>query len=51
MGTRFKKMVAAIVKQGLSEESAKAIAATQGRKKYCKKKFQEMAAAGRRRAK
>ena len=33
--------------EGKSEESAKAIAASIGRKKYGKSKFQEMAAAGK----
>jgi hypothetical protein len=33
--------------QGKSEESAKAIAASVGRKKYGKSKFQAMAAAGK----
>lgn len=34
-------------KQGLSKSSANAITAMIGRKKYGKKKFQEMAAAGK----
>jgi len=47
-GGRFDKMVAGLKKKGKSEESAKAIAASAGRKKYGKSRFQEMAAAGRR---
>ena len=46
-GGRFKKMVNSLEKTGKSEESAKAIAATIGRKKYGKKKFQNMAAKGK----
>lgn len=46
-GGRFAKMVSALKKKGKSEESAKAIAASVGRKKYGKSKFQEMAAKGR----
>ena len=47
-GGRFDKMVAGLKKKGKSEESAKAIAASAGRKKYGKSRFQEMAAAGKR---
>lgn len=50
-GGRFAKMVSALKKKGKSEESAKAIAASVGRKKYGKSKFQEMAAKGRARKK
>jgi hypothetical protein len=50
-GGRFAKMVAGLKKKGKSEESAKAIAASIGRKKYGKSKFQEMAAKGRARKK
>ena len=46
-GGRFAKMVSGLKKKGKSEESAKAIAASIGRKKYGKSKFQEMAAAGK----
>lgn len=46
-GGRFAKMVNKMKGQGKSEESAKAIAASIGRKKYGKSKFQEMAAAGK----
>jgi hypothetical protein len=46
-GGRFAKMVSGLKKEGKSEDSAKAIAASVGRKKYGKSKFQEMAAAGK----
>jgi hypothetical protein len=46
-GGRFAKMVSKLKKEGKSEDSAKAIAASAGRKKYGKSRFQEMAAAGR----
>ena len=46
-GGRFAKMVGKLKGQGKSEESAKAIAASIGRKKYGKSKFQEMAAKGK----
>jgi hypothetical protein len=46
-GGRFAKMVNKMKGEGKSEESAKAIAASIGRKKYGKSKFQEMAAAGK----
>jgi hypothetical protein len=46
-GGRFAAMVAGLKKKGKSEGSAKAIAATIGRNKYGKKKFQEMAAKGK----
>ena len=46
-GGRFAKMVNKMKKEGKSEDSAKAIAASIGRKKYGKSKFQEMAAAGK----
>ncbi len=46
-GGRFAKMVNKMKGDGKSEESAKAIAASIGRKKYGKSKFQEMAAAGK----
>jgi hypothetical protein len=49
-GGRFAKMVAGIEKSGKSEESAKAIAAAAGRKKYGAQKMAEFAAKGRKRA-
>lgn len=49
-GGRFRKLVNKLEKQGKSAESAKAIAASIGRKKYGDAKMQKMAAAGRKRA-
>lgn len=46
-GGRFAKMVSKMKGEGKSEESAKAIAASIGRKKYGSSKFQTMAAAGK----
>lgn len=46
-GGRFAAMVSGLKKKGKSEDSAKAIAASIGRKKYGKSRFQEMAAAGK----
>jgi hypothetical protein len=46
-GGRFAKMVSGLKKEGKSEDSAKAIAASVGRKKYGKSRFQAMAAAGK----
>ena len=46
-GGRFAAMVAGLKKKGKSEDSAKAIAASIGRNKYGKKKFQDMAAKGK----
>lgn len=46
-GGRFDAMVSKLKGQGKSEDSAKAIAASIGRKKYGKSKFQEMAAKGK----
>jgi len=46
-GGRFAAMVGKLKGQGKSEDSAKAIAASIGRKKYGKSKFQAMAAAGK----
>ena len=43
----FDKLVSKLKKQGRSEESAKAIAASIGRKKYGKKNFQQHAAQGK----
>jgi len=45
-GGRFAKLVSKLKGEGKSEESAKAIAASIGRKKYGKKKFQKMARKG-----
>lgn len=50
-GGRFAKMKQAIMRTGKSAKSAEAIAATVGRKRYGKAKFQKLAAAGRKRAK
>ena len=49
-GGRFAKMQAAIEKTGKSAESAAAIAAAAGRKKYGARKMAKMAATGRKRA-
>jgi hypothetical protein len=46
-GGRFAAMVSKLKSKGKSEDSAKAIAASIGRKKYGKSKFQAMAAAGK----
>ncbi len=46
-GGRFAKMVSGLKKEGKSEDSAEAIAASVGRKKYGKSRFQAMAAAGK----
>ena len=46
-GGRFAAMVGKLKKEGKSEDSAKAIAASVGRKKYGKSRFQEMAAKGK----
>jgi len=46
-GGRFAAMVSNLKSKGKSEGSAKAIAAAIGRKKYGNKRFQEMAAAGK----
>ena len=48
-GGRFAALVGKLKSKGKSEESAKAIAASVGRKKYGKSRFQEMAAAGKKR--
>lgn len=50
-GGRFAKLVDKLKREGYSEESAKAIAASVGMKKYGKKKMQKWAKAGRKRAK
>ena len=45
---KFQKLASSIKsKQGIGEKRAAAIAATIGRKKYGKKKFQQMAVAGK----
>jgi aspartokinase-like uncharacterized kinase len=49
-GGQFARMVDAIKKSGKSTDAAKAIAAVAGRKKFGKKRFQKMAATGRKRA-
>ena len=49
-GGRFAKMKSAMKRKGYSGARARAIAATIGRRKYGKKRFQEMAARGRKRA-
>jgi hypothetical protein len=46
-GGRFAAMVGKLKSKGKSEESAEAIAASAGRKKYGKSKFKAMAAAGK----
>ena len=46
-GGRFAAMVGKLKKEGKSEDSAKAIAASIGRNKYGKSRFQEMAAKGK----
>ena len=49
-GGRFEALVQKIMKeQGVSREQAEKIAAFRGRKKYGNRKFQAMAAAGRKR--
>lgn len=50
-GGRFKALVGKLEKEGKSEKSAKAIAASVGIKKYGAKKMASMAAAGRKRKK
>jgi hypothetical protein len=49
-GGRFQKFVGSLEAKGMSSDSAKAIAAAAGRKKFGKSRFQEMAAKGRKRA-
>lgn len=48
-GGRFKALTKKLEKSGKSKSSAKAIAASIGRKKYGAKKMAKMAAKGRRR--
>ena len=50
-GGRFARLVDRLKAQGKSEESARAIAAAIGRKKYGAKKMAKWAAQGRKRAK
>jgi len=49
-GGKFAKEVDAIMKTGKTKEQASAIAASNGRKKYGIKKFQQMATTGLRRS-
>ena len=49
-GGRFAKLVDKLKASGKSEESAKAIAAAAGRKKYGAAKMKQMAKAGKKRA-
>jgi len=49
-GGQFAKMKDAIMRTGKSAASAAAIAASVGRKKYGKAKFQKMASIGKKRA-
>lgn len=49
-GGRFAKLAAKVQAQGYSKESAQAVAAAVGRAKYGKKRFQAMAAKGRKQA-
>lgn len=49
-GGRFAALAGKMYKEGMSKEGAAAAAASAGRRKYGKKKFQAMAAAGRKRA-
>ena len=44
----FKKLVTKLMKDGHTEESAKRIAASIGRKKFGKRRFNNMAQAGKR---
>ena len=48
-GARFKAVEASAAKSGASDPAA--VAAAEGRKKYGKKRFQAMSAAGRKKAK
>ncbi len=48
-GARFKKLTDKLERSGKSAESAKAIAASVGRKKYGAKKMNAMAVAGKKR--
>lgn len=49
-GGQFARMEDALMASGKSKEAAGAIAASKGRAKYGKAKFQAMAAAGKKRA-
>jgi hypothetical protein len=49
-GGRFAKGVSKLKSEGKSEQSAKAIMAAEGRKKYGAKKMASMAAAGKKRS-
>ena len=46
-GARFKALKGKLMKKGKSAEDAEAIAASVGRKKYGKAKFQKLAAKGK----
>jgi len=48
-GGRFQRVVDKIKAKGVPEKRARAIAAVEGRKKLGKKKFQKLAAQGRKR--
>jgi hypothetical protein len=50
-GGRFAMMESALMKKGMSKDSADAVAANAGRAKYGKKKFAAMGAAGKKRGK
>jgi hypothetical protein len=49
-GGRFRALVQDLQRRGYSAERARAIAAAIGRRKYGHRRFQQMAARGRRRA-
>ena len=49
-GGRFAKLTSDLERKGMSAESAKAIAAAAGRKKYGSERMSEMAASGKKRA-
>jgi len=49
-GARFERLVRELMRKGYTREQAERIAAVIGRRKYGKRRFQKMAAAGRRRA-
>lgn len=50
-GGRFQRLKDELMAEGKSAESAEAIAAAVGRKRYGKKRFQAMAAKGRKKGK
>lgn len=49
-GGKFAQMKDALMAQGMSKDSADAVAAAAGRKKYGAKEFAKMSATGRKRA-